>query len=151
MDPTQAFCRICRTVLDTGYTDETDPTTMYWVHPGGRTFDHEPEATFAEEGNPMSPILICDFCSGPEVWWWRYPCAPFRMRGSNYGSADDWAACDACHRLIEQDEWDEVADRMMERQFPDGSGPAFVRKATRRSILALYGEFRKNRTGPPAR
>lgn len=122
--------------------------TAEWCHPGGVILDHEPQVVYSDDAGGLSPITKCDFCSGGSLEWWRYPCSPFSVEGSQYGSADDWAACWDCHRLIEMDRWRSVANRMVEFKFPNGSGSPVMRRLTRESIMELHHEFRKHRTGP---
>ncbi len=55
--------------------------------------------------------MKCDFCSEPEPAW-SYPAATVRVV-SNHVSDGDWAACDACHDLIEAKDFNALADRSL--------------------------------------
>ncbi len=51
----------------------------------------------------MSQLFCCDFCSSQPVAW-RYPAETFVMgvfKKQVHQSIKDWAACEACHGLIE--------------------------------------------------
>jgi len=48
----------------------------------------------------MPNRIVCDFCSGPDPAW-RYPARTFVDEASASLSVADWAACEACHILIE--------------------------------------------------
>src|ERR1051325_11259977 len=75
------------------------------------------ETQILRQGEP-----ICDFCAGKPVTW-RYPCAshdnatfPAEIFGVpvTTGSISDWAACDACHALIESNDRDALAQRSLD-------------------------------------
>ena len=96
---------------------------------------------------------ICDFCSAPRPAW-RYPCTSFDILaifqhrdGSEialpWGSIGDWAACEYCSDLIENENWDDLAQHSfnaspalnaMDRSLVEGE----VVKASK----ALHVEFR---------
>jgi len=94
---------------------------------------------------PEGPV--CDFCSarGPT---WRYPVSSFvayEVQGVVGESVGDWAACDACHALIEADQRDALVRRSLEMMPHRGEVPpdvalAFIRKA--------HTGFFLNRRGP---
>jgi len=72
---------------------------------------------------PSDPVslpnaCLCDFCVDPrEPVRWRYPAQDFRLPNpdpgpiAGIGSRGDWAACDACHALIDADQWATLAQR----------------------------------------
>ena len=60
--------------------------------------------------------LQCDFCSAPCPSW-RYPARSFiAYRASNLAgeSVGGWAACDACHKLVEADDRYSLAQRSLD-------------------------------------
>ena len=103
-------------------------------------------------------IPIRDFCSSSQIVW-RYPCKNFGVTAYMlpkdpelpavefpWGSAGDWAACVTCSALIEDDDWDALAERSLT------TSPAYetleAHMATgevKRAILKLHKEFRKYR------
>lgn len=92
---------------------------------------------------------ICDFCSSPDVAW-RYPARTFAayiVAGIVGESVGDWAACPACHALIESGQRSALADRsvrtLLEKQ-PDWK-PA--EPELRAHLLHLHAMFFESRVG----
>jgi hypothetical protein len=63
-------------------------------------------------------VCLCDFCVDPrETVRWRYPARDFRLPAldpgpiAGIGSRGDWAACEACHALIDTYQWTALASR----------------------------------------
>lgn len=98
---------------------------------------------------------MCDFCGDTlgEIEPYSYPCKPF-MYGiivsgmPDGGSKGDWAACMACHELIEADDQEGLIERSLEvehRIYPD-------RRPERHISYALVKQIQKgffaNRDGP---
>jgi hypothetical protein len=44
---------------------------------------------------------VCDFCFDLRVRW-EYPCEPFYLEKLEWGSNDEWLACEICSRYIER-------------------------------------------------
>ena len=67
----------------------------------------------------------CDFCTLAGATW-AYPAGPVRLRaaGCGFASDDDWAACDACHALIERGDRPALARRCAEQLVRAGAIPA---------------------------
>ena len=59
----------------------------------------------------------CDVCGEPGPAW-LYPCDSFALPQIGYESVTDWAACDACHDLIEADDTEGLYRRRAERREP---------------------------------
>lgn len=68
-------------------------------------------------------MMQCDFCSSPDVKW-AYKAEPFAgmvlgvdrdgdIMSRHFSSDDGWAACDACHQLIEAGDRDGLIDRCL--------------------------------------
>jgi hypothetical protein len=104
------------------------------------------------EGKP-----VCDFCRAPDVKW-TYPAKPFTLGvGSDadgliaaIGSDEWWAACDACHALIERGDKDEVARRAIRTSEREGalSRDPKMRGVVIHGIVMIHSAFYENRTGP---
>ena len=106
-------------------------------------------------------VFVCDFCSAPgeEEDAWTYPCASFKYgieipgypKGASKG---EWAACQACHELIDADDYDSLLRRAVDAEI--AKSPEL--KKFRPMFLAMVGEihngFRAHRTGavkPPTK
>lgn len=92
---------------------------------------------------------ICDFCSAPDVAW-RYPARSFAayiVAGIVGESVGDWAACPACHALIESGQRAALADRsvlaMLDKQ-PEWKP---VELELRAHLLQLHAMFFERRAG----
>jgi len=82
---------------------------------------HRAGMKFARAGKFVTVVLwdnaaICDFCSDPVVSW-SYDVEEFRVEGAEWGSIEGWAACDACHELIEADDRKGLATRSLREFF----------------------------------
>ena len=91
--------------------------------------------------------LICDSCSGGPIYK-SYPARDFSVvtgREVDSVSKGDWAACKACAELIDQEKWDELADRTL-AALPQGcpSDPA-VKDALYSFVKSLHSRFREHR------
>lgn len=69
-------------------------------------------------------LFQCDFCSSEKVRW-RYPAhdvvsltVDTPLGQLPLGSTGHWAACHACHDLIEQGHWAQLLERSV-REAPD--------------------------------
>jgi len=56
---------------------------------------------------------VCDFCFDLRVRW-QYPCEPFYLDELEWGSADEWLACDTCSTYIEETRLRELKNRQVE-------------------------------------
>jgi hypothetical protein len=108
------------------------------------------EATFVVE-NPR-----CDFCSHPEPRY-SYPCRDFRQelgKGTavpmDGGSAGEWAACIRCHRFIERQDREGLAQRSAKRFMKNNADAKRLGfRNTLRFIRETHDNFWANREGPP--
>lgn len=136
-------CAVCRRPLNEVVVDDE---VVEWEHPpvmfGGPA--HDPVPVRASEVENEA-VIVCDFCSGRDVEW-RYPTSTFVI-SADHGSADDWLACDLCHRLIEAGRWRQLANRAL-----DAIGvPDIVRRQARPKIMGLHEQFVAHRDGPAIR
>lgn len=90
---------------------------------------------------PLASGRFCDFCSDPHPPW-DYPCESFELWGL-VNSLDSWGACDACHLLIQADQWDALAERSKAKM----GVPAIPLHIHRQ----IHEAFRKHRKGPALR
>lgn len=106
-----------------------------------------------EEELVGSLVSACDFCSGSGAEW-TYPATSFDdlaiidPAGQEVfvsTSVGDWGACAACHKFIEQGDWDAMMDAVLRRYQTSLSED--VRGQLRLSLVGLWEQFRKNRTG----
>jgi hypothetical protein len=140
----QAYCAACRLVLDWYIPDvDNEPDVGHWVHAGGAIakdptiLGHEPEPVEVPADDPLLDArTVCDFCDAPSPDW-VYPCRSFAVT-PNSGSADDWAACDACASLIDDRQYAALV-----RRAAKGRGPIVAY-----ALGLLYQAFEENRTGP---
>jgi|SRR5262245_4481970 len=106
---------------------------------------------------PTATSPICDFCSSREVVW-RYPCESFgitaifmRTDGQTmefpWASAGDWAACDTCALLIEQEKWQSLAERSFNTStaLKQMQNALLVKGEVVKAILKLHAQFRKRK------
>lgn len=88
----------------------------------------------------------CDFCGDPRPTW-KYAAEPFTrsVAGSAVAIVFDelWAACDACHRLIEADQWARLLRRHKRLNPHADTTPVVVA-----DVAALWQQFRIRRIGP---
>ena len=104
-------------------------------------------------------IPVCDFCSDNlplEGECWTFPCEPFTYPfqiagGTGEASADDWAACDTCHDLIEDGDLKALAKRSVEKDIERHPEAAKERNVLYAMTRAMHARFMENRTGPPFR
>jgi len=87
----------------------------------------------------------CDFCSSTEIRW-RYPTQSFSP-GLGYESVGDFAACDACHDLIEKDDREGLLTRSVETM-PILPLP---REFAEFAVRTIHIGFFNYRTGPATR
>lgn len=94
--------------------------------------------------------LICDFCSSDKITW-DYPCEDFVVDG--VGSKGDWAACDICHDMITNKEWESLAVRTYNSPRARAEWRAAAELLGRgraiRTIKKLHLKFRAHRCGEP--
>ena len=94
--------------------------------------------------------LQCDFCSAPFPSW-RYPARSFiAYRAANLAgeSVGDWAACDACHKLIEADDHEHLAQRSLDElilKYPEARSAAEILFD---ELADLHRQFFEHRCGP---
>ena len=92
----------------------------------------------------------CDFCSSRKVTW-CYPANTFVSRDMPTTMVTDWAACDECHELIEDNDYASLAVRSLECY----KGYSLTSDSDKRRLIELLGslhqQFASNRTGPARR
>ena len=94
--------------------------------------------------------LQCDFCSA-QCPSWRYPARSFiAYRASNLAgeSVGDWAACDACHKLIEANDHEHLAQRSLDElilRHPEARPAAEI---LFQDLADLHRQFFEHRCGP---
>lgn len=98
-------------------------------------------------------IPVCDFCSSPGIEW-TYPCETFThaMPGiPNSNWVTNWACCDECHEIIEDERWVDLAKHSVETQLASvgENPPAHIKERLMEMVIDLHKDFRKNRKGPP--
>jgi hypothetical protein len=96
--------------------------------------------------------LICDFCSAPHPRW-SYPCRPSvtEVAGIAVHDMEPWAACDACHQLIQAGNRDGLARRSVETLI--ASNPEFAPERAELFAFLRCGaheRFYRTRLGEPA-
>jgi hypothetical protein len=94
--------------------------------------------------------LQCDFCSAPCPSW-RYPARSFiAYRASNLAgeSVGDWAACDACHKLIEADDHYSLAQRSLDELIVKHPEARAAAEILFQDLAELHRQFFEHRRGP---
>lgn len=95
-----------------------------------------------------SAVDVCDFCATPSPSW-RYEAQPFArsLAGSSAAVLFDafWAACEVCHRLIEDGQWARLL-RRHERLNPTAMDPVVATETA-----ALWQQFDQRRIGRAVR
>jgi hypothetical protein len=105
---------------------------------------------------------VCDFCSEPlplNGECWTFPCksfeypfmliesGPTEMNVQTEGSADDWAACDDCHDLIESGDRVALATRSVDKDIERNPAAASERHMLIGMTRAMHNKFFDNRNG----
>ena len=99
--------------------------------------------------NPKNLAPVCDFCGSPAIAW-RYPARSFALleltSGQHCASQGDWAACDVCHGLIEENARGALAERCaaMFRPIP----PPEILVSFMEGMRLVHAAFFLTRTGP---
>ena len=100
--------------------------------------------------------MVCDFCSSPDVVW-MFPAdtfTMFRSEGADHVSLDDWAACEICAHLIEQELWDDLtrhAYQSFQAVNPTPIGSPMVAALVMEAVRGNTTRFQKHRKGPAVR
>lgn len=122
--------------------------------PLGRTMFEQDNADGTVDVSPAPGQWVCDFCLTPDPTW-TYPCGPVMLAGPHMeGSADDWAACDHCHELIEAENWPALVEHVVKTQREQPIAPDFVNLPPVISTMLVSANleaFRSARSGPPRR
>lgn len=105
---------------------------------------------------------VCDFCSDPlplDGECWTFPCESFEYpfmlvefgpEGTNAqseGSADDWAACDTCHDLIEDGDRIGLAERSVAKDIERHPNAKAERGMLMAMSRAMHDKFFDHRNG----
>ena len=93
---------------------------------------------------------ICDFCSDPN------PVSTFQcdaVASARFSDLPDissgrWSACETCARLIEREDWRNLADRATEALCRDDTIAKGGLEMVRREVLELHSLFRRHRRSP---
>lgn len=90
----------------------------------------------------------CDFCCQAKPIW-RYPCRSFEMKsilGLPWGSVGDFAACDGCSTLVEQNRRHDLAVvALFAYRQPMAT---LERSVILACIRSMHDQFFENRLGP---
>ena len=95
------------------------------------------------------PTSICDFCSEPNVVW-QYPARTFvayAVAGIVSQSVGDWAACTACHALIEKGDRAGLLDRPLRRLLEKHPDMQPDEADVRRDLEAIHRLFFEHQIG----
>ena len=103
--------------------------------------------------SPLPGKAVCDFCRSPLVEW-SYPCQDFTVqvlveggRTMQHGSLGEWAACQLCHDLIQNNHIDELEAWML-----SNLGPSPIPVELEKSFISEeVSGFLANRKGEPYR
>lgn len=88
-------------------------------------------------------MIICDFCSSPDVVW-SYPAADFVLSDTGQASEGAWAACHECAELVQAGDREGLLKRSL-------SGfPEFMREPVRSHVRELHRRFFDAREGSAA-
>ncbi len=93
-------------------------------------------------------MIICDFCSSTPVTH-SYPARDIVIPDTRSISRGAWAACEACHDLIEAGDRAGLAVRCADTfELPEGFPPlSFEERIS--AATCIHGQFYKARTGSP--
>jgi hypothetical protein len=146
------YCRICQQPLDTAgdYDEDGMMVHVRHKHPPWYEADHEPDPALIEERTEV--LAHCDFClADVRDGGWTYPAKDFLVMVeiapghiTDFGSSEDWCACDACHRDIENGWWADMVKRSKTWQ----EAPAAQKPIAEQFMRNLWIGFENNRTGP---
>lgn len=100
---------------------------------------HEGDHDYEEALTPA-----CDFCLDTRVKW-EYPCATFWINEIDFGSADEWLACEACSERIEAGDFGGLSARSA-RSWQQRMGPMSAELLD--AMGAIQHGFFDHRTGP---
>ena len=117
---------------------------------------HRAGIPYAEEGldvevHTANDVIICDFCSSPDVHW-HYEANDFQAGPDSlhWGSRGFWAACNVCHDLVEANNRQALGMRGMQEYFKRHPNELPNTKQMRRMLYThirqLHDGFFENRT-----
>jgi hypothetical protein len=105
-------------------------------------------------------VEVCDFCRGTPGWLYLAEEFTSRLVGIKADgtrmtytqvNSPEWAACNACHDLIEAKDVAALAERAVKADW-DGTGrPKKMREELKRDLMRFHGEFMRRRIGPAKR
>lgn len=139
-DPEFRACAVCARVLNrVTYPDREGG----WVHGSPLS---------APEDHPAVPVLydevavqfVCDFCRGKPVEW-VVPARTFKMPMGNSDSIGDWSACTPCARLIRNNRWSALTDRVLAVLAQQKGSLA---PGSRALLTDMYNQLQKAINGP---
>lgn len=130
-----------------------EPKKVFGPFDSARQMIFNAEAIAREHGGRIenhSAEIICDFCSSREVKW-SYPAVDFVELSTAWGSTGEWAACDACHDCIENDDRKGLTQRSVDTFYVEHPGiipdTKEARAAMFREISFLHNAFFVARQG----
>jgi hypothetical protein len=98
-------------------------------------------------------LMICDFCSSPDVTW-LFPAQDFtmaRVKGEEHTSRDEWAACEICAHLIDQELWDLLTEHSVKRFMVEKGTSPLLSALLYEAVQGNTVRFQQHRTGPGVR
>lgn len=143
-------CAICSRVLE-AYRD-ADTGELFWDHTGMDRADgvnHKAQPVpYSLLGGEDAVRRRCDFCGKYDPAW-ALPVADFSMPdrfgpGKDWGSTEDWMACDECAKLIASSDWNDLLLRAAQASAKRDSVPL---KLKLEELRPLYREVRKHIKG----
>lgn len=128
-------CAVCARVLN-------HDSFRGWTHTlqDAAPEDHPPVPVRPDE---VHTVTRCDFCS-QDAPAWTVPARTFTAL-PGHGSDGDWAACDDCVHLIQENKWSALADRIVRIMRRQGLS------ADAEPLHHLYSALRRHLRGAPYR
>lgn len=89
----------------------------------------------------------CDFCNNAQCINWQYDCGNFELPDETW-SVGPWIACDKCHDLIEQDQYDLLCEWALSTALEHGGLPKEKQQEFRDIVIETHKRFKRYRYGP---
>jgi hypothetical protein len=143
-------CQICRRVLE-AFRD-ADTGELWWDHTGMDRADGVNHVAvpvpYSLIGGEDAVRERCDFCGDYDPTW-TLPVADFNMAdrhgpGKDWGSTEDWRACDRCANLLTRNDWNNLLLRAAQASAKRDSVPLAMKLA---ELRPLYAQVRKHQKG----
>lgn len=133
-NPTPMACAVCGLVL-ARYHENGKPL---FKHGPGDPDDHPVIIVPAAQ---LHANIRCDFCLADDATW-TLPVETYAMQGGPDMNIGDWAVCDICAGLLQDDAWDLLIQRVW-LLFVERNG-----MAPRSAFERMYAELRPHILGP---